>query len=144
MALKRDEAKLVRSIKGEAQKGNTTAARQLAKSLVRMRQQQARLQGSKAQLSGVSNNIRVHLPPLVAHHPHTHAHAHSLLWAWVAAHIQPRSSGGTIVHSISCKQHAITGRDADGNADTILVICRRHRHHRLWLLPWPQLAQQCR
>ncbi len=77
MALKRDEAKLVRSIKGEAQKGNTTAARQLAKSLVRMRQQQARLQGSKAQLGGVSNNIRVHLPPLLPTTP-TRTHMHTL------------------------------------------------------------------
>lgn len=60
MALKREEAKLVRSIKLEAGKGNNAGARELAKSLVRMRQQQTRLQSSKAQLSGVSNNIRVH------------------------------------------------------------------------------------
>eukprot|EP00208_Stichococcus_sp_RCC1054_P004750 CAMPEP_0206139258 /NCGR_PEP_ID=MMETSP1473-20131121/5224_1 /ASSEMBLY_ACC=CAM_ASM_001109 /TAXON_ID=1461547 /ORGANISM="Stichococcus sp, Strain RCC1054" /LENGTH=180 /DNA_ID=CAMNT_0053532959 /DNA_START=472 /DNA_END=1014 /DNA_ORIENTATION=- len=58
MALKREEAKLVRSIKLEAGKGNNAGARELAKSLVRMRQQQTRLQSSKAQLSGVSNNIR--------------------------------------------------------------------------------------
>ena len=149
MALKRDEAKLVRSIKGEAQKGNTAAARQLAKSLVRMRQQQARLQGSKAQLSGVSNNIRVHPippPPLpgIGHLPHTHTHAHSSLWPRVAAHNQLRLFGTTITQSSSCEQNIIKGSDADGSADMNLVICRRHRHHQQWLLPWPQLAQQFR
>ena len=57
--LKREEVKLQRDIKAELKKGNQSAARQLARSLLRVRTQQARLQANKGQISGVSSQIRV-------------------------------------------------------------------------------------
>ena len=60
MSLKREEAKLIREIKQAAAKGNNAGAKQLAKSLVRLRGQEAKLQASVGQLRGVKTSITVH------------------------------------------------------------------------------------
>lgn len=59
MGLKREEAKLIREIKAEAAKGNNPAARQLAKSLVRLRGQQAKMLAAKGSLQGVKSQMTV-------------------------------------------------------------------------------------
>lgn len=59
VALKREEEKLIREIKAAATKNNQAAVRVLAKSLVRLRGQITKLQGSSAQLRGVSTNLTV-------------------------------------------------------------------------------------
>lgn len=59
LALRREEEKLIREIKAAAKAGNTPATRVLAKSLVRLRGQVAKLQGSSAQLKGISTTITV-------------------------------------------------------------------------------------
>ena len=57
MALKREEAVLVREIKHAAAKGNTPLVRQQAKSLVQVRQQQARLGAGGAHLRGLRSSL---------------------------------------------------------------------------------------
>ncbi|PNH09542.1 Vacuolar protein sorting-associated protein 2 3 [Tetrabaena socialis] len=57
VALRREEEKLIREIKAAAKAGNTPATRVLAKSLVRLRSQVAKLQGSSAQLKGIGTQI---------------------------------------------------------------------------------------
>ncbi|GLI62606.1 hypothetical protein VaNZ11_005149 [Volvox africanus] len=57
LALRREEEKLIREIKAAAKAGNTTGARVLAKSLVRLRGQISKLQSSSAHLRGVSTQI---------------------------------------------------------------------------------------
>lgn len=57
LQLKREEARLVKEIKACAAKGNQPATRQLAKSLVRIRQQMDRLNASGAQLRGLRSNM---------------------------------------------------------------------------------------
>eukprot|EP00877_Chromochloris_zofingiensis_P011991 jgi/Chrzof1/7045/Cz02g08210.t1 len=57
IALKREEEKLIRDIKAAAKTNNTAAMRVLAKSLVRIRSQITKMQGSSAQLRGVSTNL---------------------------------------------------------------------------------------
>ena len=59
MGLKREEQKLIREIKAAAAKNNTPTVRVLAKSLVRLRGQQARLQASAAQMRGISSSMVV-------------------------------------------------------------------------------------
>ena len=59
MVLKREEQKLVKEIKQAAAKGNTAGAKQLAKSLIRLRGQEAKLQSSMGQLRGVKTSITV-------------------------------------------------------------------------------------
>ncbi len=59
LALRREEEKLIREIKAAAKAGNTPATRVLAKSLVRLRGQITKLQGSSAQLKGISTTITV-------------------------------------------------------------------------------------
>ncbi len=61
LGLKREEQKLIREIKAAAAKNNTPTVRVLAKSLVRLRGQQARLQASAAQMRGVSSSMVVSL-----------------------------------------------------------------------------------
>lgn len=57
LQLKREETRLVKEIKACAAKGNQPATRQLAKSLVRIRQQMNRLNASSAQLRGLRSNM---------------------------------------------------------------------------------------
>lgn len=57
LALKREEQKLIKEIKQTAAKGNTAGAKQLAKSLIRLRGQEAKLQASMGQLRGVKTSI---------------------------------------------------------------------------------------
>ena len=57
LALKREEQKLILEIKAAAKTNNQAAMRVLAKSLVRLRNQIAQLQGSQANLRGVSTQI---------------------------------------------------------------------------------------
>lgn len=57
--MKREEQKLIREIKQAAAKNNTPTVRVLAKSLVRLRGQQARLAASAAQMRGVSSSMVV-------------------------------------------------------------------------------------
>ena len=64
IGLKREEQKLIREIKQAAAKNNTPTVRVLAKSLVRLRGQQARLAASAAQMRGVSSSM------VVSHHAH--------------------------------------------------------------------------
>jgi hypothetical protein len=59
LVLKREEQKLIREIKQTAAKGNTAGAKQLAKSLIRLRGQEAKLQASVGQLRGVKTSIAV-------------------------------------------------------------------------------------
>jgi hypothetical protein len=59
MALKREEAKIIRDIKASAKQGNQAAMKILAKSLVRLRGQITKLQGSSAQLQGVGMTMTV-------------------------------------------------------------------------------------
>ena len=59
LVLKREEQKLTREIKQAAAKGNTAGAKQLAKSLIRLRAQEAKLQASMGQLRGVKTSITV-------------------------------------------------------------------------------------
>jgi len=59
LVLKREEQKLTREIKQAAAKGNTAGAKQLAKSLIRLRGQEAKLQASMGQLRGVKTSIAV-------------------------------------------------------------------------------------
>lgn len=59
LILKREEQKLTREIKQAASKGNTAGAKQLAKSLIRLRAQEAKLQASMGQLRGVKTSITV-------------------------------------------------------------------------------------
>lgn len=59
IGLKREEQKLIREIKQAAAKNNTPTVRVLAKSLVRLRGQQARLAASAAQMRGVSSSMVV-------------------------------------------------------------------------------------
>ena len=59
MVLKREEQKLTREIKAAAAKGNMSGAKQLAKSLIRLRNQEAKLQASMGQLRGVKTSITV-------------------------------------------------------------------------------------
>lgn len=59
LGLKREEQKLIREIKAAAAKNNTPTVRVLAKSLVRLRGQQARLQASAAQMRGISSSMVV-------------------------------------------------------------------------------------
>lgn len=59
LALKREEDKLVKDIKAAAKVGNQAGMRVLAKSLVRLRGQQTKLQASMAQLRGVKTSITV-------------------------------------------------------------------------------------
>ena len=59
LVLKREEQKLTREIKQAAAKGNTAGAKQLAKSLIRLRGQEAKLQASMGQLRGVKTSITV-------------------------------------------------------------------------------------
>ncbi len=59
LVLKREEQKLIREIKQTAAKGNTAGAKQLAKSLIRLRGQEAKLQASMGQLRGVKTSIAV-------------------------------------------------------------------------------------
>lgn len=61
LVLKREEQKLTREIKQAAAKGNTAGAKQLAKSLIRLRAQEAKLQASMGQLRGVKTSITVNL-----------------------------------------------------------------------------------
>jgi hypothetical protein len=65
MALKREEAKIIRDIKAAAKQGNQPAMKILAKSLVRLRGQVSKLQSSSAQLQGVgmTMTVRFHLQP---------------------------------------------------------------------------------
>lgn len=55
----REEAKLVKEIKAAAAKGNESAARVLAKSLVRLRGQKAKLHAGILQMRGVRSTIAV-------------------------------------------------------------------------------------
>lgn len=57
LALKREEQKLIAEIKAAAKANNQPAARVLAKSLVHLRAQMSKLQGSQANLRGVSTNL---------------------------------------------------------------------------------------
>lgn len=59
MELKREEANLIREIKAAAKTGNQASLKVLAKSLVRVRTQMGKLQGSIAQLKGVSTQMTV-------------------------------------------------------------------------------------
>ena len=59
LALKREEQKLIKEIKQTAAKGNSAGAKQLAKSLIRLRGQEAKLQASMGQLRGVKTSIAV-------------------------------------------------------------------------------------
>ena len=59
MQLKREEAKLVNDIKAAAKTNNQASMRVLAKALVRLRGQIGKLQGSSANLRGVSTNLTV-------------------------------------------------------------------------------------
>ena len=59
LSLKREEQKLVREIKQAAAKGNNAGAKQLAKSLIRLRAQETKLQASIGQLRGVKTSITV-------------------------------------------------------------------------------------
>ena len=59
MALKREEAKIIRDIKAAAKQGNQPAMKILAKSLVRLRGQVTKLQSSSAQLQGVGMTMTV-------------------------------------------------------------------------------------
>lgn len=59
MTLKREEQKLTKEIKQAAAKGNMAGAKQLAKSLIRLRNQEAKLQASMGQLRGVKTSITV-------------------------------------------------------------------------------------
>ena len=59
MGLKREEAQLIREIKAEAKKNNTAGAKAMAKSLVRLRGQMAKLLAAKGQLKGVQTQITV-------------------------------------------------------------------------------------
>jgi division protein CdvB (Snf7/Vps24/ESCRT-III family) len=59
LILKREEQKLTREIKQAAAKGNTAGAKQLAKSLIRLRGQEAKLQASMGQLRAVKTSIAV-------------------------------------------------------------------------------------
>ena len=55
----REEAKLVKEIKAAAAKGNESSARVLAKSLVRLRGQKAKLHAGILQMRGVRSAIAV-------------------------------------------------------------------------------------
>lgn len=57
--LKREEVKLLHGLKVEAKKGNRETAAQMAKSVVRLREQQKKLQANKGQISGVGTSLRV-------------------------------------------------------------------------------------
>lgn len=59
MVLKREEQKLTKEIKQAAAKGNMAGAKQLAKSLIRLRNQESKLQASMGQLRGVKTSITV-------------------------------------------------------------------------------------
>lgn len=59
LALKREEEKLIREIKAAAKTNNQASLKILAKSLVRLRAQIAKLHGSAANLKGVSTNLTV-------------------------------------------------------------------------------------
>lgn len=67
LVLKREEQKLTREIKQAAAKGNTAGAKQLAKSLIRLRGQEAKLQASMGQLRGVKTSIAVCLSTNLIH-----------------------------------------------------------------------------
>ncbi|KAH0664747.1 hypothetical protein KY285_025953 [Solanum tuberosum] len=53
-ALQSEEKKLVAEIKRTAKTGNETATKVLARQLIRLRQQIANLQGSRAQMRGIA------------------------------------------------------------------------------------------
>lgn len=59
LQLKREEQKLVKEIKAAASKGNNAGAKQLAKQLIRIRQQQQKLMVHNAQLKGISAQVTV-------------------------------------------------------------------------------------
>ena len=59
LSVDREEAKLVKEIKSAAAKGNESAARVLAKSLVRLRGQKAKLHAGILQMRGVRSTIAV-------------------------------------------------------------------------------------
>jgi hypothetical protein len=59
LALRREEEKLIRDIKAAAKTNNQASLKILAKSLVRLRAQIAKLHGSAANLKGVSTNLTV-------------------------------------------------------------------------------------
>ena len=67
LVLKREEQKLTREIKQAAAKGNIAGAKQLAKSLIRLRGQEAKLQASMGQLRGVKTSIAVCAPTNLIH-----------------------------------------------------------------------------
>lgn len=103
MELKREEAKLIREIKAAAKTGNQASTRILAKSLVRIRSQMTKMQGSKAQLMGVSTQMKVRWV---------------LVWmllsigqAWLLLAIQPHN----------CRIHVLGGWCAGLHG--VLVVC---------------------
>uniref|UniRef100_A0A1S3Y6A2 Vacuolar protein sorting-associated protein 2 homolog 3-like n=1 Tax=Nicotiana tabacum TaxID=4097 RepID=A0A1S3Y6A2_TOBAC len=57
-ALQSEEKKLVAEIKKTAKTGNETATKVLARQLVRLRQQIANLQGSRAQMRGIATHTQ--------------------------------------------------------------------------------------
>ena len=59
LTVDREEAKLVKEIKAAAAKGNESSARVLAKSLVRLRGQKAKLHAGILQMRGVRSAIAV-------------------------------------------------------------------------------------
>ena len=59
LSVDREEAKLVKEIKAAAAKGNVSSARVLAKSLVRLRGQKAKLHAGILQMRGVRSTIAV-------------------------------------------------------------------------------------
>ena len=59
LSVDREEAKLVKEIKAAAAKGNEGSARVLAKSLVRLRGQKAKLHAGILQMRGVRSAIAV-------------------------------------------------------------------------------------
>ncbi|XP_022868071.1 vacuolar protein sorting-associated protein 2 homolog 2-like [Olea europaea var. sylvestris] len=58
-ALQLEEKKLVAEIKRTAKTGNDAATKILARQLVRLRQQIANLQGSRAQMRGIATHTQV-------------------------------------------------------------------------------------
>lgn len=59
IGLKREEEKLIREIRAAAKTNNQASMKILAKSLIRLRAQMTKLQGSAANLKGVSTNLTV-------------------------------------------------------------------------------------
>lgn len=62
LALKREEQRLTAEIKKAASSGNQASLRILAKSLVRVRQQQTKMHAGIAQMQGVKSSMTVRGP----------------------------------------------------------------------------------